>query len=74
MLDQLIYTRCSPHRDLKNNGQVVRGDGFGVFSMSPELFDGKGLSILIFFRHVLQFKTEQRRHLLPVYLTLMNMQ
>lgn len=41
MLDQLIYTRCSPHRDLKNNGQVVRGDGFGVFSMSPELFDGK---------------------------------
>ena len=30
MLDQLIYTRCSPHRDLKNNGQVVRGDGFSV--------------------------------------------
>lgn len=38
MLDQLIYTRCSPHRDLKNNGQVVRGDGFGVFSVSADLF------------------------------------
>lgn len=44
MLDQLIYTRCSPHRDLKNKGQVVRGDGFGVFSMSPELFSNKRLS------------------------------
>lgn len=44
MLDQLIYTRCSPHRDLKSNGQVVRGDGFGVFSMSPELFSNKQLS------------------------------
>ncbi len=44
MLDQLIYTRCSPHRDLKNKGQVVRGDGFGVFSMSPELFSNKRFS------------------------------
>lgn len=44
MLDQLIYTRCSPHRDLKNKGQVVRGDGFGVFSMSSELFSNKRLS------------------------------
>ena len=44
MLDQLIYTRCSPHRDLKNKGQVVRGDGFGVFSMSPELFSNKRIS------------------------------
>lgn len=44
MLDQLIYTRCSPHRDLKSNGQVVRGDGFGVFSMSPELFSNTRLS------------------------------
>lgn len=38
MLNQIIYTRCSPHRDLRNQGQVVRGDGFGVFSMSQELF------------------------------------
>lgn len=37
MLNQLIYTRCMPHRDLKNKGQVVRADGFGVFSMSREL-------------------------------------
>lgn len=37
MLNQLIYTRCMPHRDLKNKGQVVRADGFGVFSMSQEL-------------------------------------
>ena len=38
MLDQLIYTRCYPQRDLKNNGQVLRKDGFGVFSMSSGLF------------------------------------
>lgn len=44
MLDQLIYTRCSPHRDLKNNGQVVRGDGFGVFSMNSELFTGRRIT------------------------------
>lgn len=37
MLDQLIYTRSSPHRDLKNNAKVVRGDGFGVFSVSEGL-------------------------------------
>lgn len=34
MLDQLIYTRCKPHRELKKRGQVVRSEGFGVFSMS----------------------------------------
>lgn len=37
MLDQLIYTRSSPHRDLKNHAQVVRGDGFGVFAVSEGL-------------------------------------
>lgn len=37
MLNQLIYTRCMPHRELKNKGQVVRADGFGVFSMSQGL-------------------------------------
>ena len=44
MLDQIIYTRCSPHRDLKNKGKVIRIDGFGVFSMSPELFSNQLLS------------------------------
>ncbi len=44
MLDQIIYTRCSPHRDLKNKGRVVRSDGFGVFSMSQELLTGELLS------------------------------
>lgn len=39
MLNQIIYTRCLPYRDLKRKGQVVRGDGFGVFSLSPEVFD-----------------------------------
>ncbi len=39
MLNQLVYTRCFPHRDLKNQGQVVRSEGFGVFSMSPGIFD-----------------------------------
>ena len=43
MLDQLIYTRCSPQRDLKSKGQVVHDDGFGVFSMSPELFSNERL-------------------------------
>lgn len=37
MLNQLIYTRCKPHRDLKNKGNVARSDGFGVFSMSRGL-------------------------------------
>lgn len=36
MLDQIIYTRCFPHRDLKNKGQVIRMDGFGIFSMSRQ--------------------------------------
>ncbi len=40
MLSQLIYTRSSPHRDLKNNAQVVRGDGFGVFAVSEGLTHG----------------------------------
>lgn len=45
MLDQLIYTRCSPYRDLKNNGRVVlNSDGYGVFSMSSELFSSKWIS------------------------------
>ena len=44
MLDQLVYTRCSPHRELKNGGQVVRADGFGVFSMSEELLSNKKIS------------------------------
>ena len=39
MLDQIVYTRCYPSRDINNNGNVKRGDGFGVFSMSRELFD-----------------------------------
>ena len=44
MLDQVIYTRCFPHRLLKNQGQVERSDGFGVFSMSPELFSNKQIT------------------------------
>lgn len=40
MLDQVIYTRCMPNRDLKNQGKVVRRDGYGVFSMSPAIVDG----------------------------------
>lgn len=39
MLDQVIYTRCMPHRDLINKGAVSRSDGFGVFSMSQSIFD-----------------------------------
>ncbi len=48
MLNQLVYTRCSPYRDLKNKGNVVRdGDGFGVFSMSAGLAaDGQSENLL----------------------------
>lgn len=44
MLDQIIYTRCSPQRDLENKGQVKRNDGFGVYSLSPELYQNKGIT------------------------------
>lgn len=37
MLEQIVYTRCSPHRDIENCGEVVRRDGFGVFSITPDL-------------------------------------
>lgn len=39
MLNQIIWTRCYPHRELQNKGQVNRADGFGVFSMSRELVE-----------------------------------
>lgn len=44
MLNQLIYTRCMPHRELKNKGQVVRTDGFGVFSMSQGMVTNPPIS------------------------------
>lgn len=37
MLNQVIYTRCSPTRDMKDNGRVVRADGFGIHTFSKEL-------------------------------------
>ena len=40
MLDQVIYTRCMPRRELKQKGEVSRKDGFGVFSVSPAIVDG----------------------------------
>ena len=39
MLDQVIYTRCLPYRNLKANGAVVRSDGFGTHTMSQAIFD-----------------------------------
>ena len=39
MLDQVIYTRCMPHRDLLKKGEISRSDGFGVFSVSQSIFD-----------------------------------
>lgn len=44
MLNQIIYTRCFPHRDLEDKGQVVRSDGFGVFSMSQDLVENPTFS------------------------------
>ncbi|MBR0483475.1 MAG: hypothetical protein IJJ69_01710, partial [Oscillospiraceae bacterium] len=34
MLDQIIYTRCYPHRNLMENGRVELDEGFGIFSFS----------------------------------------
>lgn len=42
MLDQVIYTRCFPTRDLIRNGEVLGNDGYGVFTMSETLFAGTG--------------------------------
>ena len=56
MLNQLVYTRCSPHRDLKNKGNVVRGDGFGVFSVSAELFNDAGIPNFDFLQQRLPIK------------------
>ena len=41
MLDQIIYTECIPQRDLLNNGKIIRKSGYGVFSLSQELFSGQ---------------------------------
>ncbi len=38
MLDQVIYTRCFPARDLIHGGEVLYLDGYGTFSMSPGIF------------------------------------
>ena len=56
MLNQLVYTRCSPHRDLKNKGNVIRGDGFGVFSLSAELFNDVAQPSLDFLQQRLPVK------------------
>ena len=41
MLDQIIYTECNPQRDLLHGGKIVRKNGYGVFSMSKEIFSNK---------------------------------
>ncbi len=41
MLDQIIYTECIPQRDLLNNGKIIRKSGYGVYSLSQELFSGQ---------------------------------
>ena len=37
MLEQIVYTRCKPHRSLKDNGKINDIEGFGVFSFSEGL-------------------------------------
>lgn len=46
MLNQIVYTRCLPYRDLLRGGQIVQGDGFGVFSLSPQVLDSCSLEEL----------------------------
>lgn len=56
MLNQLVYTRCSPYRDLKNKGNVVRGDGFGAFSLSTGLTADEQSENLLFLQQRLALK------------------
>lgn len=46
MLDQVIYTRCAPHRDLRKGGAVDKAEGYSVYSVSRELFEpGKNVNV-----------------------------
>jgi hypothetical protein len=46
MLDQVIYTRSLPHRDLKKGGALEKSDGFGVYSASRQLLEpGKKVNV-----------------------------
>lgn len=38
MLDQVIYTECNPQRDLLHDGKIIHKSGYGIFSMSREIF------------------------------------
>lgn len=37
-MEKILYTRCSPWIDLLNQGKIVRQEGFGVASVSSNLF------------------------------------
>ncbi|MBR1553998.1 MAG: hypothetical protein IJ644_01230, partial [Oscillospiraceae bacterium] len=37
MLDQIIYTRCYPHRNLMEDGKVELDEGFGIFSFTESV-------------------------------------
>ena len=37
MLDQAVYTRCRPCRDILTDGSVLDRDGYGFFSFSEEI-------------------------------------
>lgn len=39
MLEQIIYTRCSPYRDITRRGEIRGRDGVGVFSFTGAFFD-----------------------------------
>ena len=39
MLEQIIYTRCSPYRDISRRGEIKGRDGLGVFSFSNDFFN-----------------------------------
>ena len=34
MMEQIVYTRCKPHRSFEDNGKVRNEEGFGVFTFS----------------------------------------
>ena len=55
MFYELIYTRCKQGMDILRKGQVISGEGYKVYSCSPELMEDGKLD-LQFFTNAVQTK------------------
>ncbi len=65
MLNQIIYTRCLPHRDLTKKGLVVRKEGFGVFAMSQDLITNHPVSDCNFLQNRLALRNGAKENTDP---------